>query len=101
MWRFCLTERGYLGLAPITAQQGDKISVLYGADVPVILRDSAPVRTGNTFELIGPAYVHGFMDGEVLEKLGSEFDVREELIYTGDHSRDPWLVEVLLLDIRL
>jgi hypothetical protein len=91
--RFCFTERGCLGLAPVAAQQGDRIAVLYGADVPVILRDPAPARTGNTSELIGPAYVHGIMDGEVLEKLGPEFDVREELIYIGDHSRDPWLVE--------
>jgi hypothetical protein len=64
-YRFCLTERGFMALIPDTALEGDILCILYGSNYPHTLR---PVlENENTYQVIGNAYVHGFMDGEVLE----------------------------------
>ncbi|KAI9876544.1 MAG: hypothetical protein M1830_006285, partial [Pleopsidium flavum] len=59
---FLVTENGYMGLAPHGTRAGDKICVLLGGDMPVILRPEWDGR----FMLIGECYVHGIMNGEVL-----------------------------------
>lgn len=65
--RFIITEKGYMGLAPPECQAGDDLVVLFGGDVPFVLRR----RTGNVeeFELVGEAHVQGIMDGEVIQLL--------------------------------
>ncbi|KAF8854517.1 HET-domain-containing protein [Acephala macrosclerotiorum] len=60
---FISKEDGLLGLAPMDAEVGDRIALLEGGSVPYILRPK--VGRGNEWELIGDAYVHGIMDGEV------------------------------------
>ena len=69
---FVLPDRpdgiGYkFGIAPTNAKVGDIICVLLGCSVPVVL---SPVDASNPhsgYELVGEAYLHGVMDGEVLQ----------------------------------
>ena len=62
-----VTHTGYIGLGPLTMQPNDKVCVLLGCSVPVVIRTQAP----NRHILIGECYMHGIMDGESLEP-GSE-----------------------------
>lgn len=55
----CSTTQGYLGVFPDDAKVGDLIAMLYGGNVPFLLR-----RKGRDFEILGPCYLHGVMDGE-------------------------------------
>lgn len=68
---FVLPDRtdgiGYrFGIAPTNAKVGDIVCVLLGCSVPVVLSriDAADADSG--YELVGEAYLHGVMDGEVL-----------------------------------
>jgi hypothetical protein len=58
------TKKGLLGLGPSSTGSGhapDQIWILKGSNVPFILR-----RDGNQrYEIVGEAYVHGIMNGEV------------------------------------
>jgi hypothetical protein len=54
------TENGFMGLAPLTAQDGDIIYLVPGCDTPLTLRR----LNDNEFHLVGPCYVHGIMYGE-------------------------------------
>jgi hypothetical protein len=75
--RLCITEHGYIGMVPpLTVGrdekgEGDVICLIRGAHVPFVLR---PVPTGDPrskaprkkrFQLVGEAYIHGIMDGEM------------------------------------
>lgn len=62
--RFFTSGHAVMGLCSPTAQVGDKIAILAGCAVPVLLRS-----VGQNFEFHGEAYVSGFMDGEVVELL--------------------------------
>lgn len=54
-----------LALVPLVAKSEDECYIIQGMDVPVILR-----RTRNAHKLVGDAYVHGIMEGEL---MGPEF----------------------------
>ncbi|ODH50421.1 hypothetical protein GX48_03382 [Paracoccidioides brasiliensis] len=81
-----------LCLLPMGAKKGDKVCILYGCNVPVLLRDRDASRrcrcecrlrnclccahnhttdlddtTPSRYDLIGECYVHGMMDGEALD----------------------------------
>ncbi|PQE26581.1 heterokaryon incompatibility -domain-containing protein [Rutstroemia sp. NJR-2017a BBW] len=56
------TSEGYLGLAPEEVQQDDVVAILYGCNFPVILR-----ACGKRYTMIGESYIHGIMNGEVVE----------------------------------
>lgn len=62
------TSNGYLGWGPPGIVGGDRVCVIIGCDVPVVLRS-----VGDHYIHIGPCWVLGLMDGEALEKtsLGS------------------------------
>lgn len=68
---FC-TERGHLGLCYPSTQPGDDLWILYGSNVPFVLRQSLDFRQRSTepllYSLVGDAYFHLFMDGEALMK---------------------------------
>ena len=53
-----------LALAPPCAREGDQVFVLLGGQVLYVLR---PV--GGSYRFLGECYVHGLMDGEVLDIL--------------------------------
>lgn len=71
-------DNKWIGLAPMAAQVGDIICVLFGCSVPVVLRP----QTGGWFQLVGECYVYGIMNGEVCETAKSsgyseqEFELR-------------------------
>jgi hypothetical protein len=60
---FC-TQRGYMGLAPWNAQQGDLVCVLKGGRTPFLLRLMPGV---GQYRLVGEAFVFGIMGGEALD----------------------------------
>ena len=51
---------GLLGLVPEDTRPGDIIYVLFGCDVPLVLRPDE----GSTFKIVGECYVDGVMNGE-------------------------------------
>lgn len=59
------TYRGYIGMGPPNVQQSDRIYVLLGCNLPVVLR---PCGDG-MFKLVGEFYIHSIMNGEALEWL--------------------------------
>lgn len=73
--RFMLTAKGYFGWGPDNLYDpdrskalrvGDKIAIVYGCSTPLIIRPK-----GDKFEVVGEAYVQGFMDGEALGVVNS------------------------------
>jgi hypothetical protein len=72
------------GLIPQSAKVGDLVCVLFGCSVPVVLRKRPSKGTNNCYELVGEAYVHGFMDGKgirslspaALESAAIKFEIR-------------------------
>ena len=62
--RFLFTHNGHMGMAPHEARKGDRICLLLGCRVPVVLREH---KEGG-YELIGEVYVHGIMNGEAMIK---------------------------------
>jgi hypothetical protein len=49
---------------PKGTKEGDIVAILYGGRTPFILRPNLANQAENF--LVGPAYVHGFMDGEAI-----------------------------------
>jgi hypothetical protein len=64
--RVFVTERGYMGLGPLSTFAGDDVAVLHGGKTPYILlsrdRDSA------AFHLLGETFIHGLMEGEAFQE---------------------------------
>jgi hypothetical protein len=60
--RVVVTSSGRLGLVPAETQRGDRVCLIMGLDVPFVLRTS----NFDSYILIGEAYIHGAMDGEIL-----------------------------------
>jgi hypothetical protein len=60
-----LSAAGRVGLAPPTVQAGDRVCIFLGGRVPYIIRPCADKPA--TFNIVGEAYVHGIMYGEVFE----------------------------------
>ncbi|KAK2763903.1 hypothetical protein FQN54_009522 [Arachnomyces sp. PD_36] len=56
------TKEGYIGLTPKEGQPGDKVCIILGCDVPILLR---PTLT-SSFLVIGPCFVQGLLDAEAL-----------------------------------
>jgi hypothetical protein len=74
------TNKIFVGLAPRHGRFGDKICILYGCSVPVVLREHSGAGPGSPpyWRLIGEAYAHGFMDGEanLLKLKEKAFEIR-------------------------
>ncbi|KUJ18513.1 HET-domain-containing protein [Mollisia scopiformis] len=64
---FFITERGYMGLGPMSAFAGDEVAVLCGGKTPYILSRDANQKSSN-FRLIGEVYIHGLMKGEAFQE---------------------------------
>ena len=67
------TEKGYMGLAPSVAREGDLFCVLLGSSVPVLLR-----IVESHYVLVGECFVLGFMDGEALQDVDDGNAVLQE-----------------------
>ena len=62
-----VTQKGMLGIGPKNVQKGDLVCVLFGGDVPFILRELREVDRGERLNiLVGDAYVQGLMYGEAV-----------------------------------
>ncbi|CAO2649060.1 Nn.00g100090.m01.CDS01 [Neocucurbitaria sp. VM-36] len=57
-----VTSKGYIGLSPWNAQEGDVVSVLFGGCTPFVLRETADAEV---YTLVGEAYVYDIMGGEL------------------------------------
>jgi hypothetical protein len=64
-----LTSGGYMGLVPHGTREGDIIGILIGGGAPVVLRLASYDLHGPQYELIGEAYIHGWMDGEMVGEV--------------------------------
>ena len=63
--RLFKTESGWIGMGPSLAQKDDRIALLKGGKVPIVLRR---VCEGKQWNLIGDCYLHGAMHGEVFDE---------------------------------
>ncbi len=59
-----VSQKGYLGLGPADAKEGDILCILLGVRVPLVLRQER-----NHYTIIGDCYVDGVMDGELIEAM--------------------------------
>ncbi|CZR65765.1 uncharacterized protein PAC_15665 [Phialocephala subalpina] len=66
-----------MGLGPEATKEGGIVCTLLGCSIPVILRLSK--TSPGEYHLAGEAYVHGLMDGEVMEKLDAGHCELQEL----------------------
>ncbi|KAH7244510.1 heterokaryon incompatibility protein-domain-containing protein [Fusarium redolens] len=62
--RLFVTNGGYIGLAPPSAQLGDEVVLLSGGRVPFVVR-KRNLNIQECYSIVGEAYVHGIMDGEL------------------------------------
>jgi hypothetical protein len=69
--RFFVDEGGWIGLAPKWALEGDNICLLFGGNVPFVLRD----RGDGKYQFVGECYVHGIMDGEIMKAAAGDREV--------------------------
>jgi hypothetical protein len=67
--RMAVTENGRIGLVSCNAAVGDRLSLCKGSSVPLILRSSEGTER---WRLVGDAYVHGVMKGEVFKESDCE-----------------------------
>jgi hypothetical protein len=65
-----LSAKGYAGLAPDHAEEGDIAVIFSGAKFPYILRN---LKDG-TYQFIGEAYVHGIMYGDLMSRNETEME---------------------------
>jgi hypothetical protein len=73
---FFWTADGYFGLGPPGCREGDVASVFVGGDFLYMLR-----QHDGCYELVGPCFVLGLMDGELLQRVDEgEAAVQEILI---------------------
>ena len=56
-----ITAQGMRGVGPAAVKVGDRVCVLYGADVPFVLRPG-----GDGYKVVGECYAHGLMHGEAV-----------------------------------
>jgi hypothetical protein len=71
--RFCITENGYIAINKDQRVERDVICLIRGAQVPFVLRPVSSANPGSQtvgvkrrrFQLVGEAYIHGIMDGEM------------------------------------
>ncbi|QDS72150.1 hypothetical protein FKW77_004359 [Venturia effusa] len=77
--RFMLAQGKYKGWVDSDARVGDKVALLLGCTVPVILRP----RVGGGYRLVGDSVIKGLMYGEGLEGVNiAELDYIESLLMT-------------------
>ena len=71
--RLFTTAQKWLGLGPFNLEEGDEVWLLKSAKVPFILRPYG----ASQYRLIGEAYVHGIMQGQLIDAPGGRDGFRE------------------------
>ncbi|KLU90775.1 hypothetical protein MAPG_10626 [Magnaporthiopsis poae ATCC 64411] len=72
-----ITDEGYFANVPSVARNGDQVWIVQGCSFPMVLRkqeDRDHASNVGMFQLVGPCYVHGLMNGEALQRPGFSFD---------------------------
>jgi hypothetical protein len=69
--RLFVTQRGFIGTGPLMMKVSDEIYLISGVPVPLILR---PTEEPGTFRLVGPALIHGVMNGQLWMEDGTGLD---------------------------
>jgi hypothetical protein len=64
--RFAIDSEGNMCIVPFSAEQNDRIVVISGLSIPLVIRE----KVAGEFEIIGECYLHGYMDGEALNGDG-------------------------------
>jgi hypothetical protein len=67
--RLVTTGKGYLGIVPAGARSGDAVAVLAGCEMLVILRPAGEDLQNDLYKVVGLAYVHDLMDGEMMDMV--------------------------------
>ncbi|KAI4268415.1 MAG: hypothetical protein LQ337_007853 [Flavoplaca oasis] len=62
--RFFTTRIGYMGMGPLSLQDGDSVWLVPGSQTLFVLRDKPGLKR---YEFVGDCYVHGVMNGEAAE----------------------------------
>ncbi|KAF4341563.1 het-6-heterokaryon incompatibility [Fusarium beomiforme] len=70
--RLFVTDAGYIGLAHPSVQAGDEVALLSGGRVPFAIRKESQ-HSSNYYAMVGEAYVHGIMDGELLNTADTKW----------------------------
>jgi len=78
-YNFSTTAQGHFALVPCETLPGDLVCGLEGGHVPYILRRVTGDAKGDTMALVGPAYIHGLMDGGII-KLRDEQKLQHRTI---------------------
>jgi hypothetical protein len=63
---FAMLDYQFFGLVPAISQNGDEVVIISGAPVAFVVRRMECQQGKPAYELIGEAYVHGVMDGELM-----------------------------------
>ena len=70
--RLARTKEGGLGLLPASAESSDRVAVLFGCSVPVLLRPRMEKDPVGSFTLIGECFIDGIMEGEAVAGLNTK-----------------------------
>lgn len=71
--RLFITSSGNLGLGPANMMRGDTVAILFGGNVPYILR---PLEK-HQWHFVGECYLDGYMNGEALDNEGKDAQSHE------------------------
>jgi hypothetical protein len=73
----CVTKKGSLAIVPPGTEAGDGICVIWGTQMPFVIRGQSADATSDTpnllWKLVGNCYVHGAMKGEMADANGHWF----------------------------
>ncbi|KAL8763478.1 MAG: hypothetical protein Q9194_007331 [Teloschistes cf. exilis] len=72
---FMASKNDLLGLGPSAMQQADLCCILFGSDVPFVIR-----RSSSQYKLVGECYIHGVMRGEIVEEMLKGQRVFEDIV---------------------
>jgi hypothetical protein len=73
-----ITSLGFIGFAPASVKEGDQIILSYCSAYPMILRPTGNFDAGmESWTFPGFAWIHGIMEGELLEALHGKKLVEE------------------------
>ena len=78
------TDGGLVGWAPDDMYYSEKHHVEVGDQIAIVLGCSTPLAVrpvGNTFQVLGEAFVQGLMDGQAMEQLRAGTFKLQRLIF--------------------
>lgn len=64
-----LLSSGHVGMGRTSMHEDDLLVISPGVGIPLVLRKQ---DLDTTYQMIGPAYIHGVMDGEVMRAQATD-----------------------------